>query len=631
MSENPNLDKLATQFLERQNNPGAQNIPAPDPNATAHVAPEGADLSQFKQNDSMPAQQMMPGTEAAPAVEYTPVQRPMTDEEFAAYMAKQAATGPAPIPQEGSPAVMPDQTVQVNMAPPQQMAWPKFKEDAKGELHQTQAPGATVPYTGPAPQQPAPQPAPQPPTRVSDPMDDLGGESIITGSGNAQASAPVDEFSEETIVLGEEALKALDGVEKSARERFIGAAVPEIQNYQKELVTKYGYTPDEAMQAARSRATKMALEELKKYQEEHPNGAIITIDKAAADKVEFTEEEKAKMQHAKALKLVVVESKELETLKIVPMDKRVEMSQIRSICGALAQYSVPMLSLGDYMTFRGAQSGFLASCCVSQDDTMLDAIEKKASILYSCFDGGVLTSKWKKDAPNEQISYDDFCNVFHYEDLDMGIYAVVTASAMENTESTYRCPNERCGHLYPIHYNQKALLDLSEIPDVCKQRIRDIDENRANLEGMRRIHEDAIMCTRLRSPVTNNVYEIGPVTIAGARALIGPNQRLIDVSTSVDLVLLLYITQTWIYDSSQGAYLPPIVTLDDPSYAFNTICTIHQADVELLAKFIHDTRYTPKFRIKTKCPRCGREAIDDLDVDDMVFLHARGTLTEIHQ
>ncbi|MDE6041876.1 MAG: hypothetical protein K2F99_09895, partial [Muribaculaceae bacterium] len=378
---------------------------------------------------------------------------------------------------------------------------------------------------------------------------DAEGDDLILGDASPKSTAELgtEGFSEETLILGTSAMQRAEGLPEDVRKTFLGELVPQITDYKKELVTKYGFTPEEAMTAGFTRADKLVAEKYDNWRKENPDAVIVTIDKSQEKNLELTDEERLKLQRAKSLKLILVEAQDLETLEIDPHHERVDMPAMREICGTLSQYSIPLLSFGDYATFRGAQSGILATCTSSKDDTMLDSLEKKATLLYNQFRSSLLIRKRRDDG--SIMSYEDFCNLYHYEDIDMGVYAVVTASAMEVTETMYVCQNRRCQRPYQISYNQKALLDLSGIPDEFKKRVDTIDAARSSYLTMQKIHEECCKATRVKSPLTKNVYEIYSPTIAEARALLDACQDSVDASTAMDLVLLLYVRFIWVYNT----------------------------------------------------------------------------------
>lgn len=432
--------------------------------------------------------------------------------------------------------------------------------------------------------------------------------------------------SEETI-LTSIADEYLPNVDQGDREAFVSKLMPEIVAFRKDLIINQGFTPAEAASASENRMRRSCSEFAENWAKEHPEGVIVTIDKSQEDKVEFTDEEMRKLQRAKAVKLVIVESAELEAMTIKNVPEQVPMSLIRDYCGSISNYSIPLLDRADYATFTGAQSALLANAVASEDDDILDIIEKKASILYKCFAGSITQPKRYENG--KDMTYEEFCNWYHYDDIDMGIYAIVTASTMEVSETTYVCQNSACRKPFTIRYNNKALLDLSEIPQMYKDRLTEIDESRSSLEKIRAIRDKYDVNTRVRSPFSSNIYELGSPTIAEVRARVAACANMIDATTVADLVLLIYVKRVWVYDEQDKAYFPPIDVQHNSKEAFEVLCRVHQVDLEMLTKFITEHHYTAAFKIKTKCPHCGREETDALDVDSMIFLHARASLTEI--
>lgn len=447
-------------------------------------------------------------------------------------------------------------------------------------------------------------------------------EETVAGTEN-MPEAP--KYDDETIILGEDAINQVSDIPQDAKTKFFADLIPETQAYEKELVTKYGYTPAEAALASRANAGKKAHEFAVKWKEDHPEGVIITVDKSQEKTIEFTDEERAKMQEARALKLVVVEAAELETLTLADEHKIVPMSRLRAI-SSLSNYSIPLLTYGDYGSFRGAQSMKLAMSVMDDTGSVVEIIEKKASLLYEHFVGSTLLKMQHDDGT--PLTYEEFCNEYKYDDVDMGVYAIVTASAMEITESRYVCQRPNCRAPYNLKYNQKALLDLSGIPDMFKDRIRQIDKFRDNDVGMKALHEECDTVIRIKSPFSNNVFEMNNPSIAQARLIAAACEAALTEGTDFDMALTCYLSKMWIWDDEFKNYIF-IDVLKDPMVAFEAVCRLHQIDFRLLSDFIGERRYHPEFKIKVKCPVCGYEGADSLTVDGMVFLHARAIFPEI--
>ena len=163
------------------------------------------------------------------------------------------------------------------------------------------------------------------------------------------------------------------------------------------------------------------------------------------------------------------------------------------------------------------------------------------------------------------MTFEDFCNWYRFDDVVMGLYAIVVASSMEETESSIDCPS--CRRQFNIKYNNKALLDLSGVSDTLKKRVTDIDEARVSREAMEKIHEECSVNHRFKSPFTENIYELGNPTIAEAR------KRFVEINNAKEDFemtgkasdLFLYVGGTsdqWVEDALINARNEGIIAID---------------------------------------------------------------------
>lgn len=463
-----------------------------------------------------------------------------------------------------------------------------------------------------------------PANSIDEPSDD---EYIYVADDNAKPTQPEDE----TILLSNVARENMPNSPTDYQNDFLSGLMPDIQEYKKDLIINHGMTMQEATNASISRVKVKAIEADRKWAEEHPNGVILTIDKSKEDSIEFTDEERGKIFKADAIKLVMVDSQELLNIKINRCDKAKKMSQLRDITGAMSHYSVPLLDTGDYATFRGAQTSALLNAITDEDDTWLDMLEKKASVLYRYFNGSTTFSRMKRNDKGEMIpiTYEDFCNWYHYADMDMGIYAIVVASAMEQTKSTYRCQNRNCNQFFDIVYNNKTMLDLSNLPEAYKVRLEVIDNIRTSYEKMITTAKKWGDDVRIKSPFSKNIFELHAPTIAEARHRVSEALSVMNEYNALNLFMLLYTNKLYIYDASTDSYLEYDVD-EDPADAYTAIENIHQIDLDIINRYINENLfYQPEFKIAVECPFCKRKAVDALAINSMLFLHARASSTEI--
>lgn len=438
---------------------------------------------------------------------------------------------------------------------------------------------------------------------------------------------------DETVILTGIANENMPNVPADAQNLFVSKLLPELAEYKKKLILEMGMTPEEAEMAARNRAQKRSVEYNQEFQKQQPEAVILEIDKTKEEDVQkvLDEETKAKMITARAIKLMVVENKDLETIQVKPKDKKISVGHLRDIAESLSHYSVPLLGYGDYATFIGAQSGLLADAVSEENEHVLVTIQKKAELLYRQFRGGTYQGRTKLNDKGEVIpmTFEDFCNWYRFDDVVMGLYAIVVASSMEETESSIDCPN--CRRQFNIKYNNKALLDLSGVSDTLKKRVEDIDEARVSKEAMEKIHEECSVNHRFKSPFTQNIYELGNPSIAEAR------KRFVEINnakqdfeiTGKASDLFLYVNKIWIKDNDDQYYL--VDGTEDPVELAEALPELHEVDIQLLWNWFNKMHDSPAFKIHTKCPYCGREATDLLSPDEMLFLQARASLVEIHQ
>ena len=460
------------------------------------------------------------------------------------------------------------------------------------------------------------------------PIDNKGGQ-LDDGAFVAEPEPVKLGANDETIILTSTAKSQMDKMPEDAQNDFLAGIMPQIQDYQKKLIVEEGMLPDDAKRAAESRIRRQAKEANDSYANEHPDAVVLTIDKSQEDQLDIDPDTRAKMLAARSIKLVMMESRELETLKIreLPQDKpKVKMNHIRDLAGSLSNYSVPLPSLGDYATFSGAQSYEMASCTRMDDDSYMDWIEKKATLCYKHFMRSTLKSRTNEDG--DQMTYEEFCNWYHFDDVDMGVFAIVVASSMEETNTTYQCQVQSCHQLYPMTYNAKSLIDLSEVPDIIKARISAIDDARSYPSKMKLVQEDATGNLRFRSEFTGNIYEMYSPTIAEVRDRMERCADAMALSDLGNLTTFIYMRRIYVYDKDQDDYIE-IDMIQDPEDGLEVIGMMHEIDLELCNKVVDLNKYHPEFKIKVKCPHCKHVGVDRLNIDSLVFLHARATSVEI--
>ena len=393
--------------------------------------------------------------------------------------------------------------------------------------------------------------------------------------------------------------------------------------YRKSLLINEGLSKEEADEAAENHLKKLIAGENTAKLEKNPKVGVIEINKKDADNLELTEEEHEKLSRVKSIKLVMVEEEELKSIKIKKFDKKHKGNYVKNLDGNLARYSVPLPSTGDYATFKGTQLVQILSTVKYEDDSLDEVISKKAGLLYDRLCDATILNKYDEKG-KVKLTFTDFINKYKYHDLDMGLYAIVIASSVEDIETHLTCPS--CHNSFDYKYNLKTLLDLSDMSENYKEITDNILANKSNKEKLIEINSENSMSQRFKSTITNNIYDIGLPSIGRAINLM----KTIDQTDEVMVYLsapALFIDNALIYDEECDDYYP----IEETEYRelMEFMQTIPDNELQLINKVASEKIYVPKFVLKSKCPHCGLDLENKFSIDEMVFLKAQGTQTEI--
>ena len=471
-----------------------------------------------------------------------------------------------------------------------------------------------------------------PTNAVNDSLDD-DGPVIIAGDSAISVNAPKEAYDRQQETLDESYQKIIENQMKDVKiddpnefNSRSNALISEIAAYRKSLMIKDGFTAEEADQAARNRMRNKATEINNQYLEDHPNLAIVKIDKTQSDSVEFTDEERAKLSTAKAIRLVEVRDEALKTISIKKADDKYRYDIIHRATCNISKYELPMISTFDSCTFAGSQSVQLINAVYDENESEYNRIKKQVSLAYDRFMGS--TTKEKYDAEGNVIMTEaDFANWFAYADLESAIYAIYVASSTESITSPFKCEEEPDSMPeFNFTYNTKNLISYDGIDDSFKKDLDDINTNANDSAYMEKAKSERRMTKRFKSTFTNNIYDISIASCARALGIlryINPKDRVLNYIAPFAMLT----EKVYVYDETDGQY----VELDhsDPREMIKFYRDLVERELQLLSKEMNPLICMPSFKITTVCPRCGHKAERVFGVDSLVFLKAQGTEEEI--
>ena len=399
-----------------------------------------------------------------------------------------------------------------------------------------------------------------------------------------------------------------------------------LKKYRTNLIVNEGMTPEEADEATRNRMKHLGTKINNEWIDQHPHTGVITVNKEDADKLGLTQEEHDKLVTTKSIKLVCIENKELETLKVIdtPTVTKDKLQYIRKSNNAGARYSIPLPIFGDYVTFHGATARALMQEGIDkQNESTLQALERKAQFVYDHFIGSRLISKYNENGV-AVLKFDDFCDRFPWFDIDLAVYAIYVASSPETYTGAITC--SFCKEQFDYDFHADKMLITDDFPDNIKNSIENILKNVSDEEGMKKIHDDNMSARLMKSPKTKNVYSLQSPSISKARSVFKykSEESQDDINTIVNMLI---IREMWIWIPEDQSYVH--INPDEQDLMFELVKDMNEYDFQLITKFLTEYLYAPRFGAKTKCPNCGNDLVLETSIDELVFLLAQDITAEI--
>lgn len=442
-------------------------------------------------------------------------------------------------------------------------------------------------------------------------LEDLSGESVNSFIEDSDFEITDEEIQEVLHDIPEEEIGDLYDIIR--KETF---------DYRKKLMLQM--PEDEATAAAQMKMKKIGDEYNIRYLRDHPQNLTIMVNKQDAEQLEFTQEEREKMAKTKLIKLEIVESKNLNRMKVKKIDKKTrKMDVIQHIPTHLSHYSVPLPLADDYCKFKGSQMFQLVQAVNYDDSTLYESTNMKASLIYDQLISGI--NVYHTDPKTGKIlPYKDFLSKFAFHDLDMALYGILVASSMEEVDAEEVC--EDCGRRFQYKYNVKTLLTTKGLSDKIKERMDEILEHKADPEGLKAMHEKNSETHIVESPITHNRYYLNPPSIARAleifRRIANADGVIVYLTT-----IALFFDKVYMYDSIEDDYL--LIEEEEVAEVFDFLQKLPQEELDLLSKYTaQEFFYKPQFEIRATCPHCGSELVKEIKIENMIFRRARDSSTQ---
>lgn len=325
-------------------------------------------------------------------------------------------------------------------------------------------------------------------------------EEVPTGGGII-IDTPKEEPKKEGIKVGSIPAHVLEGVEDLMKELD-----EDIENAK--------MIAEEKSKEAAEELHEEDEEETEEFNQDQYDKAIVIIDKLGMGTVNFTDEERAKMERVKKIEVQEVEVISLETLK-VKRDKKQSIDKVLKAKKNVGGTSNVVLVGSGYTAVMGKCSLFELSNLFLDKDNLVETQLSKWSFIYSkMVDSSV---KFK--------SFDHFIKSTAVSDYNTFIFGILCASYPDVDEIGLKCTDINCpgkvtgtkngqevrSKEYEFKYDIRSIIRAERMTEGLLEKIKEVVDNSYVEADAARVHQNAPVSVvkRYRLPASGYVIEGG--------------------------------------------------------------------------------------------------------------------------
>lgn len=346
----------------------------------------------------------------------------------------------------------------------------------------------------------------------------------------------------------------------------------------------------------------------------------IIMDKSSMGEVEFSAEEREKLEIADIIQLKQVETVDIEAIR----SAKTEVSFSSAVSGYQAD--------GATMVVCFPASGFKAEMTPLAYGEVTDlTLEPELAVTPEVYLKrlSVIYNHMVNPSCGKFESFEDFLSKFAYTDINMAIYGLLCVTYPENQSAFVDCGNKGCKKSFPWKYTLKSLLDLKHCDETFLKKLSGIlsatPENYEELAAKSAVRN--VLAVKL--PDSGIIAEVGIVSagtfvnnfvaIADEEAIkqaFGDNPSRFYI---YGILLLLGISAMHI-PTKDGGYVHATTSQE----ILDTIYKLVKPNESvLLSNLVTEASkgYQAVFGLSdVECPNCHtKTAHVDMDIDDMAF------------
>lgn len=353
--------------------------------------------------------------------------------------------------------------------------------------------------------------------------------------------------------------------------------------------------------------------------DEKYNEAVVIIDKTGfGGVINFTEDEREKLEKSKKIKLEEIETVELSTIKTKKMKKKSEFDKIIKRVTNIHTTNIVLPISGYTATMRGCSAYELISLIDGNNNALLDA-QQKWSLIHSKIESTSIGD----------LSFNDFLLNTASGDYNIFIYGLLCSTYPDDDTIPLTC--EHCKKEFEHKYSVKSLIRVEAMKDRLKDAIMETVDASISTESAKQVHENAPISQVKRVKLPNSGI-IAEVYVQSAYDLI--NKSIKELADNKDpkynqaSILSTLVRSFFIPDpDEEGSYYE----VDGAMDIAKTLYTLSEIDVMIIRKFGDNilSDLSMEFGLMDiTCPACKHFTPTlEMDLESILFYRYRQAMT----
>lgn len=343
--------------------------------------------------------------------------------------------------------------------------------------------------------------------------------------------------------------------------------------------------------------------------------ATVVIDKTNFGSViNFTEEERAKLEKARKIKLEEVETLSLNSLKTKKAKKRADLNRVIKKKADFNVTNIVLPISGYTATVSGCSAYELISLIEPTTENLLLRNQTKWSVIHSKIESTSIGD----------MDFNTFLQNTAVNDYETLIYGILCSTYPDDDKIELTC--EKCGKNFEHNYSVRSLIRVEKMSEELQNTVMRIVDASAFEGSAKETHENAMISTvkRIKLPMSEIIIDIH---VQSAYDLIKDRAEelaeLKDEKYQPAAVLSTIIRSAYIYDEEDDTYFE----VDDAIDLAHLVYSLSEVDVMLINKIADEMLNGKTIEyglMDINCPHCGQHTDSiSIGLDEMLFIRYR--------